>query len=376
MRPSFKLVTVFNIPIEVNYTWFIIFGLVIFTLARGYFPATNPELPGNVHWFMAVIAALFLFASLLAHELSHSLVAIRNGLAINGITLFVFGGVAHLEEEPASPGVELKMAVAGPAMSFFLALVFFALTQTFYLLRVPGAVLAITNYLFIINFVVGLFNLIPGFPLDGGRVLRAALWAYTKDLKKATGVASACGKGFAYFLIAAGLLNLFAGALISGIWFIFIGLFLQEAAETSYQRVVMRRILTGVRLDEIMNRNVVTVPAGLTLDKLLDDYFFRYRFAAFPVVEDDAVLGLITFHSVKEIDRNKWPLLTAREAMIPLSGQMTIAEGTELSGAMAKMAGNGLGRLLVVEGAKLIGIISQRDIMRLFEFKNGLDRKG
>ncbi|HVN67883.1 MAG TPA: site-2 protease family protein, partial [Candidatus Sulfotelmatobacter sp.] len=178
MRPSFKLVTVFNIPIEVNYTWFIIFGLVIFTLARGYFPATNPELPGNVHWFMAVIAALFLFASLLAHELSHSLVAIRNGLAINGITLFVFGGVAHLEEEPASPGVELKMAVAGPAMSFFLALVFFALTQTFYLLRVPGAVLAITNYLFIINFVVGLFNLIPGFPLDGGRVLRAALWAY------------------------------------------------------------------------------------------------------------------------------------------------------------------------------------------------------
>jgi len=375
MNRSFKLVTVFNIPIEINYTWFLVFGLVIFTLAKGYFPADDPGLPDSVHWFMAIVAALFFFASLLAHELAHSLVAIRNGLAINGITLFVFGGVAHLEEEPSSPWVELKMALAGPALSFGLSFFFFALTQTFLSLGVPSVILSITNYLFIINFMVGLFNLIPGFPLDGGRVLRASLWACTKDLKKATRIASALGKGFAYFLIAAGLYLLFKEKTIFGIWYIFIGLFLQEAAGSSYQRLMLQRSLTGVRTSEIMSRDVVSVPASLPLDKLLDDYFFRYRFAAFPVVDDDNILGLVTFHSVKEIDRNKWPLLTAREAMIPLSGQMTISESTELISAMAKMAGNGLGRLLVIDGAKLIGIISQRDIMRLFELKSELDLK-
>ena len=374
MRQTFKFITLFNIPIEINYSWFIILALVIFTLARGYFPATNPELLPFAHWLMAFIAAVLLFASLLAHELSHSVVAIRNDLPIHGITLFIFGGIAHLEEEPSSPMVELKMAAAGPAMSFFLALVFFSLTQALYSLRIPEYVLSISNYLFIINLAVGIFNLVPGFPLDGGRILRALVWKATRDLRRATAIASAFGKGFALFLIAVGFLYFFTGVFVSGIWLIFIGLFLLEAAETSYRQVVMKKILAGVRVENLMTKNVITVPSGLTVDKLLDDYFFRFRFAAFPVVEDDNLIGLVTFHSVKEIEREKWPQLTVRELMIPISKRMVIDRYSEVTEALTRMARSGTGRLLIIENGKLIGLLSQRDIMRLIEFKNEIGK--
>lgn len=369
MKKSIKLATFFNIPVDINYTWFIILGLVVFTLARGYFPLTNPELGIVSHWIMAAISALLLFASLLAHELSHSLVAKRNKLPIRGITLFVFGGVAHMEKEPPSPKVELKMAIAGPLMSFFLALVFFGLTQAFYNLGLPRSILAITNYLFILNLVVGIFNLIPGFPLDGGRILRAILWHFSKDLKKATSIASSLGKGFAFFLMAAGFLSLFSGSVISGIWFIFIGLFLAEAAEVSYRQVVMKKVLSGIKVGDLMTGNVITVPENITLDKLVDEYFFRFRHAAFPVLSDDTVLGLVTLHDIKEIPKQKWAETSAKDIMIPISKNLVTNQEVDALLALTKIASNGVGRLLVVFDSKLIGILSQRDIMRLFEFK-------
>ncbi len=369
MKRSFKLITLFGIPVDINYTWFIILGLVVLTLAQGYFPETNPELPLFAHWLMAAVAALLLFASLLAHELSHSVIAMRNRLPIHGITLFVFGGVAHLEKEPDTPLVEFKMAAAGPAMSFGLAVIFFGLTQAMYNLGFPSSLIAIGNYLFVINLAVGVFNLIPGFPLDGGRILRAAIWAYTRNLRRATGIASAFGKGFAFFLMAAGFLNLFTGSVISGIWFIFIGFFLQEAADVSYRQVLMNKYLTGVKVGDIMTRSIVTVPAALPLDQLLDHYFFRFRFASFPVIEDDALVGLITLHDIKEVEREKWPAVATREVMIPLQESLVIDKGSEVTEALTKMAAGGFGRLLVVEDNKLIGILSQRDITRLFEFK-------
>jgi Zn-dependent protease/CBS domain-containing protein len=373
MNRSFKLITLFNIPVEVNYSWFIILGLVLFTLAHGYFPVTNPDLPEAAYWLMAAVAALLLFASLLAHEFSHSLVAIRNDLPIHGITLFVFGGVAHLEKEPATPAVEFKMAAAGPAMSFFLALVFLALTQTFYSLGLPNYIVSICNYLFLINLTVGTFNLIPGFPLDGGRVLRSIVWHFTKNLRQATRIASFFGKSFAFILIVYGLLNLFSGSLITGIWFIFIGLFLQEAAGTSYQQIILKRALTGVHVENVMTRSVVTVPAELTIDKLVDDYFFRFRYTSFPVVKDDLLLGLVTLHAVKEIGKERWPLTTAGEIMAPLSESLIINKDREVIDALAKMAGAGQGRLLVADGSKLIGILTQRDITRLFEIKSRIE---
>ncbi|MBN3033289.1 MAG: site-2 protease family protein [Candidatus Saganbacteria bacterium] len=375
MNRSFRLATLFNIPVEINYSWFIILGLVIFTLARGYFPLTNPELPEAAHWLLAAAAALLLFASLLAHEFSHALVAVRHDLPIHGITLFVFGGVAHMEKEPSAPGIEFKMAAAGPAMSFLLACLFFALTQISYGLGLPNALLSLLNYLFLINLAVGLFNLIPGYPLDGGRLLRAALWHFLKNLKRATRIASFFGKAFAFALIAYGLLHLLAGSLVAGLWFIFIGLFLQEAAGTSYQQIVLRRALSGVPVGKVMTRSVVTVPAGLTLDRLVDDYFFRFRYTSFPVVEDDALRGLVTLHAVKQVEKKDWPRLTAGEIMLPLDEKLTIGADHDVIDALARMGAAGMSRLLVTDGGKLAGILTQRDITRLFELKSKIDEE-
>lgn len=375
MKNSFKLATFFHIPIEINYSWFIVLGLVIFTLANGYFPATNPELEPIAHWLMALIAALLLFASLLAHELSHSVVAQRNNLPIKGITLFVFGGVAQMEKEPQTPSVEFKMAIAGPLMSFFLAGVFFLLTQAMFNLHAPRAFISITNYLSILNIMVGLFNLIPGFPLDGGRVFRAILWHFSKDLRKATAIASGMGKGFAYFLMGVGFINLFFGGIISGIWFIFIGLFLQEAADVSYRQVMIKKLLSGVKVDQFMSRNIVAVPAGIPLDVLVNDFFLKYKFTSFPVIQEDQLLGLITLHDVKEVPRDKWATITAREITIPMAKKILIDHRADAMHAMSKLANNGVGRLLVFDDHKLVGILSQRDVMRLFEVKTELDNE-
>jgi len=374
LKKSFKLATVFNIPIEVNYSWFIILGLIIFTLGSGYFPYINPGLDSSIYWLLASISALLLFASLLAHELSHAIVARRNNIPIHGITLFVFGGVAQMDAEPSSPIIEFKMAIAGPIMSFTLALLFFALSQLLFTLGTSGPIISLLYYLFMINIVVGVFNMIPGFPLDGGRVLRALLWHVFKDIKKATAIASNLGKLFAFILMAFGIFNIISGALVSGIWLIFVGLFLQEAAEVSYRQIIMKKMLAGVGIKSLMTRDVITVPTTINLDELVNSYFFKYRHASFPVMEDDLILGLVTFHDLKEIPRQEWPTRNVKEIMLPLSELLVINQNADAMDALAKMAQNGIGRLLVIENTKLIGIISQKDIMQLFKFRAAVEK--
>ncbi|MBN2058414.1 MAG: site-2 protease family protein [Candidatus Saganbacteria bacterium] len=373
MKRSFHLTTLFNIPVEINYTWFIILGLVVYSLARGYFPYTDPDLDQFSHWLMAVISALLLFASLLAHEFSHSLVAMHNKLSIKGITLFVFGGVAHMENEPQSPGIEFKMAAAGPAMSFFLALVFFALSLACYNLGLPHFALSITQYLMILNIAVGLFNLIPGFPLDGGRILRAALWHYLRDIRKATAIASGFGKGFAFFLMGFGLFNLLSGALIAGIWLIFIGFFVMEAADASYRQLVMKRFISGTKIGDYITKDVIVIPAEMRIGRMIDEYFLRYRHHSFPVVRDDQILGILTLHDIKLVPRDNWLETTARDIMKPLRQDMVIGPQADAMEALAKLAANQVGRLLVIERDKLLGIISHKDIMRLFEIRSEIE---
>jgi len=373
MKRSFRLGKILGIPVEINYTWFIIFGLITWTLARGYFPYVLPQYSALTHLIMAVIAAILLFLSLLLHELSHSIVAIKSALPIKGITLFIFGGVAHMTKEPPDPKTEFKMAIAGPLCSFALSFFFWIITNILYNLKIAPPVVAITNYLFILNGLVAIFNLIPGFPLDGGRIFRAGLWSYLKDLKKATRIASNFGKGFAYFLMFVGLFEIFKfGALIPGFWLIFIGFFLLEAAEMSYQQVVMKTTLTGMQVRDIMTKDVVTVGADITLHDLVEQYFFKFRFHSFPVISDDTLLGLVTLHNVKEIPREEWGAKKAKEAMTPIDENLVISGDAEVTDALSKMAKNGVGRLLVIEDSKLIGILSQRDIMSLFEFKTDL----
>lgn len=370
---SFKLGEVLGIPILINYTWFIIFGLITITLAMGYYPITAPGLIPSTYWIMGIISAILLFASLLAHELSHSYVAIKHNLPIKGITLFIFGGVAHMTKEPPDPKTEFQMAVAGPACSIAIAFVFWLLTNLFFNLRFPIYIVAVTQYLYLLNGIVAIFNLVPGFPLDGGRILRAGLWALLKDLKRATQIASTFGKTFAFFLIAMGFLNLIYGHPLPGIWLIFIGWFLKEAAELSYQQVVMKKALTGARVSDIMSTDVVTVDSKITLHDLIEQYFFKYRYTSFPVTRVGELRGLITLHDVKEVPRNEWQKKTAEEAMTPLSEDLVIRPHAQVVNALTQMAKTGIGRLLVIEDSRLIGILSQRDITRLFELKTDLE---
>jgi len=374
MNRSFYFTTILGIPIEINYTWFIVFLLFTWTLAQNYFPMVMPGSPVIFYWLLGAVFTVLFFATLLAHELSHSIVALKNDLPISGITLFIFGGVAHITREPQTPAVEFKMAVAGPACSITLSLIFYILTVIFFNLNAPLALTSITSYLSLINLMVGVFNLIPGFPLDGGRILRSVIWSITGDLKGSTRIASNIGKGFAYFLMALGLLYIFNRYILSGIWLIFIGFFLQEAASTSYQQMLMKNSLSGIQVQDIMSKNVITVFENLPLLSLVDDFFFRFRFTSFPVITNDgAIKGLITIHAVKDIPREKWGETSVSHAMLPIKGDCTIRPTADVFSALTKMAGNGIGRLLVTNGGgKLIGIISQRDIMRLFKLKEDL----
>ena len=374
MNRSIYAGRILGIPIDINYTWFIVFFLVTWTLAQSYFPAALPGYPIVVYWAISLIASVLFFMSLLAHELSHSAIAIKNDLPISGISLFIFGGVAHMTKEPDSAGVEFKMAAAGPACSLVLSLIFYILAEMMAALHLPMLLIATSDYLSFINLAVGVFNLVPGFPLDGGRILRAALWSITGDLKKATGIASTCGKLFAYLLMGLGFVYLFYGLVLSGIWFIFIGFFLQEAASVSYQQIAMKGALSGLPVSEMMSRDVVTVLENMPLNVFVDEYVLRYRYTSFPVLSSsDEIQGIISIHAIKDVPREQWSNKSVCEVMTPVRKDMLISPRDDALEALAQMAGNGMGRLLVVQASKILGIVSQRDIIRLFEVKKELE---
>ncbi|MFC1560018.1 site-2 protease family protein [Candidatus Margulisiibacteriota bacterium] len=373
MRKSIHIGTILGIPIDINYTWFIIFGLVTWTLASAAFPYSAPGQPAILYWASAFITALIFFSCLLLHELSHAYIALKNNLPIKGITLFIFGGIAHMGEEPSNPKTEFKMAIAGPITSFTLSAIFWILFALFNSMGVHRIILTATFYLAYINLAIVIFNMIPGFPLDGGRVLRSVLWSHFNDIKKATRIASGFGRGFAFFLMGVGFFYLFLGALLQGIWLIFIGLFLQEAAESSYQHVLLQKALTGTKVKDIMTKTVITVNEDMPLDLVIDNYFFKFRFTSFPVISPtESLSGLITLHDVKEIPKEKWNTKYVRDVMLPLNSDLVIAPNSEIMEALTQMVRNKVGRLIVVEDHNLIGFISQRDVMRLFEVRSDL----
>ncbi len=369
MKNSFKLITVLGIPIEINISWFVILGLVIFTLAKGYFPLQIPNLTLTQYWLMGFIAALLLFVCLVLHELSHAVVAKLNNLPIAGITLFVFGGVAHMECEPDSPTVEFRMAIAGPIMSLFLSFLFWLMSISAMRLSLAPAIWLVTDYLSFFNLAIAIFNLTPGFPLDGGRVLRAVLWHFSKNLRSATHTASVLGEGVAVIMIALGFLALITSNFISGVWFIFLGFFLLEAAQLSYKQLIVKRALTGVRVKDIMSKNVITVPSDISINDLIENYFFKFRHNCFPVISDDTILGIVTFHDAKAVEKSAWKVVSAKDIMLPINNGFITTENLQADEVLQAVARNGVGRLLVIDDNKLVGIISQTDIIKLFKFR-------
>jgi len=367
-----KLFRVLGIQISLNYTWFIVFGLIVWSLASGYFPYHYPGLSRSAHWMMGFLGAVFLFLSVLAHEVTHSYIAKKEGMDVSEITLFIFGGVSQLTKEPEDPQKELKVAIGGPASSLVLALIFWILSKA--TSPFPDLLLytGLLNYLAFINLALAVFNLIPGFPLDGGRVLRALYWRKTNNLRKATQIASEAGKWVGVGIILLGLFWILAGNLIGGFWFVIIGIFLRSAAEGGYQQAMMKGALEGVKLKELMSRGVISVQPSLPIDRLVEDFYLTYKHNTYPVIDNDRIIGIITLKQVKEVPRSQWVEKTVRDVMMPLREDITLDPDGEAVDALQKMIRSGEGRLPVVKEGKAVGMISRRDILNLLEIKTDL----
>lgn len=371
VRGGFYLFQVAGIKVTINYSWLIIFLLVVWGLAAGYFPHYFPEYGTATYWVAGLIASLLFFASILIHELSHSIVAVQSGIKIPEITLFIFGGVAHLSEEPADPKLELKIAIAGPIASFVLSAVFW-LIKIALSGSAPTIIVAVFDYLAWINLALGIFNLVPGYPLDGGRIFRAIAWWKTGSLTRATKWASDMGKGFAWALMILGVFQIFSGSLVGGLWLIFIGMFLKGLAATGYQETMVKQSLEGVLVNRVMLEDVISVTPDLGLEELVQEYFLKYGYGGFPVVENGKAIGLICLANVKDVPEGERPNKKVSDAMLRLDPSLQIQPSDSLVDALKRMTETGIGRLLVMRGDHFVGMITKSGLIRYLEIKQVL----
>jgi Zn-dependent protease len=366
------LFRVAGIRIHVDRSWILIFLLVLWSLSFGYLPHAEPDRPALAYWVAGLAATLLFFCSILAHELAHSLTALRAGIPIPAITLFLFGGVSQMSEEPREPGTELRIAIAGPLMSFALAAVFWLLHATMRGTEVPLIATSL-SYLAWVNTALGVFNLLPGLPLDGGRILRALVWWRTGSLTRATRLSSDMGKGLALGLMLLGALQLFQGALLGGMWLLFIGMFMRGMAQASYRNFMLRQMLDQITLTGVMIRDVVTVDAELSVADLIDDYFLGYGFRGFPVVEDGRTVGVVSLTDARRVPAAERSRTTVRDCMAPVEPARCIDPDATLTEAMERMTGHNFERLLVVRGGALLGMITLSGLARVVEMRSQLE---
>jgi Zn-dependent protease/predicted transcriptional regulator len=370
---SFNLLRVHGIQIVVDYSWFVIFFLVIYTMAESYFPQGERHFTTPQYWLMGLAAALLLFASVLVHELAHSFVAVKHGIRVSSIRLFIFGGVSQISSDPPTGRQEFLIAIAGPATSMALAFFFGAIYIVSYLSGTLAPVSAVSGYLAFANGLLAMFNLIPGFPLDGGRLLRAILWDRWNNLARATKVVSQLGNGVALFLIVLGVLEfLLTQAIISGLWLIFIGLFMKQSALGSYQAIVLRQALAGVQIRQIMTENIVSVDWLTSVDELVRDYIYKHQFSNYPVFNRGDFIGMVSLDAVKGVPKELWAFKQVRDIMMPAEQIPSLRPTDDVTEALARMVSDGLGRMPVIEDGRLVGIVSRRDIMSLFKIKSDL----
>ena len=360
MEASFKLGSVWGIPIGLHTSWFLIFILLTWSLMSGYFPEEYPQLSSVINFIMALITSSLFFGSVLAHELGHSFVALRNKIPVRGITLFIFGGVAQIGQEPRSPGVEFRVAIAGPAVSLALAAAFGGL----WLMNKAVPVLSAPSlYLMRINFLLAVFNMIPGFPLDGGRVLRAGVWWYTKSFHKASQVAAFSGQLVAFAFIGFGIYTILRGQFLNGLWLAFIGWFLQNAAASTYAQTTMQRALQGITVEQVMDRNCPTIPGLLPISHLVEERILTGGQRCFFVVDNGSLLGMLTLRDITQIPRPKWGFTTARQAMIPMDRLIHVDPKSELLSALQIMDNANVNQVPVVKRDELVGVVSREQIV-------------
>lgn len=391
MRSGLGLGKIFGIKIYVDWSWIFIFLLVTSELALDVFPSVHPDWGPALTWGTALVAAFLFFLSVLAHELAHSIVARANGIPVSNITLFLFGGVSNIQREPRSPGIEFVMAIVGPLTSIVLGVIFLflsgaiAVSADLFLGNLPRALAPLdplsTLLLWLgpINIVLGIFNLVPGFPLDGGRVLRSILWAITNNLRRATQWASWVGQAIAWLFIAAGIsmvfgvsLPYFGTGLVSGLWLAFIGWFLNNAAIQSYRQVVVEDLLGGVPVSQLMRVNAPAVAPNIPVSSLVHDHIMGTDDRAFPVIDNDRLVGLVCIEDVRKAPKEKWDTTPVSQIMTPANELAVATPRQDAADALGQLAGRDVNQLPVVENGRLVGILRRRDIMRWLQLHSEL----
>jgi Zn-dependent protease/CBS domain-containing protein len=362
-----QIARVIGIPIYLHFSWLIIFGLIVWTLSTGYFPSQYPDLPASSYWAKGLVASLLFFVSILLHELGHAVVALRHGLRTRSITLFIFGGVAQLEKDPTNGRTEFWMAAAGPVVSLLLAALFYACATLSF---VGPSAAAVGKYLAVINLMLALFNLVPAFPMDGGRLLRGALWG-SMGKARATRIASGAGTFFAFFLIFVGVASLLRGDSFGGLWYILIGWFIKDASAASYQQVHLDEALRGITVREAMVEAVATVPGSGSVAEAAREQFMRTGYGSYPVMRGEAVVGLLCLKDVLRLSAEEREATSVQGAMRPMTAAIVIDPDALLPVAIARMAEAGTARLLVMRGEQLVGLLTMNGVIRRLKVREG-----
>jgi len=371
IKQSISLGRIFNIPIGLDYSWFLVFALITWSLATSYFPLEFTNWPAAEYWAVGAVTAVLFFVCVLLHELGHSVVALRYKIQVRSITMFIFGGVAQIASEPPSAVAEFWIALAGPLVSFVLAGIFMLLQ-----LVTTGfePILALAQYLAYINGTLALFNLIPGFPLDGGRVFRAVVWGITHSFQRATTIAATVGRVVAFGFILVGVWQMFTGNLASGLWIAFIGWFLESAAHAQLSQQYLHNLLTGHTVAQAMSRSFALIPGNLSLEQLADEHILIAGRRFFVVEELGRPIGLLTLAEMNKFPRQEWAQVNAAKAMIPIEKLPPLQPETSLSQAFEEMERAGFGQLPVVAEGEVKGILSHDNVMYFLQTMQELAR--
>jgi Zn-dependent protease/CBS domain-containing protein len=360
-KHTLSLGHIMGIPVGLDISWFLVFIFMTWSLASGYFPVEYKNWPQLEYWIVGAVTAIMLFVSVVLHELGHSLVALRYKIPVNSITLYIFGGIAQIGSEPPSATAEFWIAVAGPAVSFSLALLFQLLQNVF---TGFAPLFALVKYLAYINGTLGLFNLIPGFPLDGGRVFRAIVWGASHNLRKATLIAAGLGRVIAYGFILFGVLQIFKGDYGNGLWIAFIGWFLESAASSQVQQQKLHDLLEGYSVQQIMTTDYATIPAETTLQDLVDQHILKKGKRCYVITDlTDQVVGILTLHHLQAIPKTDWPQTTAAQVMMPLGQVKWLQPGTPVKSALENMDRGGVNQLPVMQDGQILGMLTREDII-------------
>jgi Zn-dependent protease len=366
-----QIARLLGIPVYVHFSWVVIFALIVWTLATGYFPSVDPDGPARSYWAKGFVAALLFFVSILLHELGHAVVALHRGIGIRSITLFIFGGVADLERDPQDGRTEFVVAAAGLVVSVVLAVLFYAAAA---LLPIGDGGRAVARYLAVMNVGLTLFNLVPAFPLDGGRLLRGLLWGRAGKVR-ATRLAARAGTLFAYFLIGSGVLSVLTGSGMAGVWYVLIGWFLKDASAGAYRMARVDEALRGLTVRDAMVTVVETLPGQISLAEAAREHFIRTGYGGYPVTRGDAVVGLIALRDILARPAAERENTSVQSAMHPLDQRTMIPADLPLVDAVGRMAASATGRLLVMTDGRLVGLLTMDAVLRHVRVREGLGKR-